>query len=84
MAAKPALPGRQRRASRLAQYALVQVLIAIVCVFVLHQSLPQPPARYLVSEFNTNEGGTKRAVTLPHYTFDERSAALHRPVRLAE
>ena len=71
MAAKPALPGRQRRrprASRLAQYALVQVLIAIACVFVLHQSLPQPPAGYLVNAFNTKEGGTERGVTLPHYT----------------
>ena len=69
MAAKPALPGRQRRrprASRLAQYALVQVLIAIACVFVLHQSLPQPPAGYLVNAFNTKEGGTERGVTLPH------------------
>ena len=71
MAAKPALPGRQRRwlrASRLSQYVLVQVLIAIACVFVLHQSLPQPPARYLVNAFNTKEGGTERGVTLPHYT----------------
>jgi signal transduction histidine kinase len=59
---------RWLRASRLAQYVLVQALIAIVCVFVLHQSLPQPPSRYLLSEFSAKEGGTERAVTLPHYT----------------
>src|SRR5258708_20410798 len=38
------------------------------CIFVLHQTLPQPPSRYLVTEFNAKEGGTERAVTLPHYT----------------
>src|SRR5258708_6166156 len=68
IAAKPGFSSRRLRASRLTQYALVQVLIVIVCIFVLHQSLPQPPSRYLVTEFNAKEGGTERAVTLPHYT----------------
>ena len=68
IAAKPGFSSRRLRASRLTQYTLVQVLIVIVCIFVLHQSLPQPPSRYLVTEFNAKEGGTERAVTLPHYT----------------
>ena len=68
IAAKPGFSSRRLQASRLTQYALVQVLIVIVCIFVLHQSLPQPPSRYLVTEFNAKEGGTERAVTLPHYT----------------
>ncbi len=68
IAAKPGFSSRWLRASRLAQYVLVQVLIVIVCIFVLHRSLPQPPSRYLVTEFNAKEGGTERSVTLPHYT----------------
>jgi signal transduction histidine kinase len=71
VAAKPGLSGDQRwrlRASRLVQYALVQVLIVILCIFALHQSLPEPASDYLVTEFNAKEGGTVRSVTLPHYS----------------
>jgi signal transduction histidine kinase len=71
VAVKPAFSAHERRrlrASRLLQYVLVQLLIVVVCIVVLHQSLPQPPSGYLVTEFNAKEGGTERAVTLPHYT----------------
>jgi hypothetical protein len=66
---------------------VVQLLIAISCVFVLHHSLPQPPARYLVEAFNTNEGGTERAVTLPHYTssrFSMNDPPLYERLRLVQ
>jgi hypothetical protein len=56
------------RASRLVQYALVQALIVIVCIFVLRESPPEPSARYLVTEFSLKEGGAERPVTLPHFT----------------
>ena len=69
--AKPGAAGEQRRrlqASRLVQYGLLQLLIVIVCVFVLHESLPDPPSRYRVNEFSLAEAGTTRAVTLPNFT----------------
>jgi hypothetical protein len=63
------IPERRRlRVARFAQYILIQALIAVACIFALRQSLPEPPARYLVSEFSAKEGGSERAVTLPHYT----------------
>jgi signal transduction histidine kinase len=71
VAAKPDFSDRQRRrlrVSRLLQYALLQALIAVASIFALHQSLPEPPSRYLVSEFNSKQGATELAVTLPHYT----------------
>ena len=61
--AKPAGSGslsRGLRASRLLQYAVLQLLIAVVCFFALRQSLPAPPSRYLATEFNAKEGGTER------------------------
>ncbi len=70
-AAKPGAAGQQRRrlqVSRLVQYGLLQLLIVIVCVFVLHESLPDPPSRYRVTEFSLTEGGIARAVTLPNFT----------------
>jgi signal transduction histidine kinase len=70
-AANSALPGRrrhQRQASRVIQYLLLQALIAALCVLALRQSLPAPPAEYLITEFRMTEGGTERAVTLPHFT----------------
>jgi signal transduction histidine kinase len=71
--AKPGFPGRERRrlrlrASRLAQYLLVQLLIVAACIFALRRSLPEPPSSYLVSGFSLKEGGAERSVTLPHYT----------------
>ena len=70
-AANAILPGRrrrQRKVSRVIQYLLLQALIAALCVLALRQSLPEPPAKYLITEFRMTEGGTERAVTLPHFT----------------
>jgi hypothetical protein len=75
--AQPVSSGRLSRglrASRLLQYAALQLLIAIVCIFALRQSLPEPPSRYLVTEFNLKEGTTERSVTLPHYGSSRSSA----------
>ena len=71
VAAKPAPFSRRRRRlklSRLVQYVLLQALIAIVCIFALRQSLPEPPSNYLVTEFSLKENGAERSVTLPHLT----------------
>ena len=71
VAANSILPGRrrrQRKTSRIIQYLLLQALIAALCVLALRQSLPAPPAEYLITEFRMTEGGTERAVTLPHFT----------------
>ena len=71
VAANAILPGRRRRqqqATRVIQYLLLQALIAVLCVLALRQSLPAPPAQYLTTEFRMTEGGTERAVTLPHFT----------------
>ena len=65
------LPGRRRRqkqVSRVIQYVLLQALIAALCVLGLRQSLPEPPAEYRITEFKVTEGGTTRAVMLPHFT----------------
>ncbi|MEH2523553.1 MULTISPECIES: sensor histidine kinase [unclassified Bradyrhizobium] len=65
------LPVRERRrlqTSRLVQYLLLQALIVAACIFALRQSLPQPPAEYLVATFGLSERGAERAVTLPHFS----------------
>ena len=65
------LPGRERRrlqTSRLAQYLLLQAMIAGACVLALLQSLPGPPAEYQVKAFNLTEAGVERAVTLPYFS----------------
>ena len=64
----PAHHRRRRWASRLIPYLLLQALIAALCVLALRQSLPAPPAEYLIAEFRMTEGGTERMVTLPHLT----------------
>jgi signal transduction histidine kinase len=69
--APPDLPGRVRRrvqTSRLIQYLLLQALIAVACIFALRQSLPEPPAEYLVATFGLSERGAERPVTLPHFS----------------
>jgi hypothetical protein len=71
VAAKPDFADRRRwrlRAYRLVQYALVQALIVIVCIFVLRERPPEPAPRYLNTEFSLKEGGAERPVTLPHFT----------------
>ena len=69
--AQPELPGRERRrlqTSRLVQYLLLQALIAAACIFALRQSLPEPPAEYLVATFRLSERGVERPVTLPYFS----------------
>jgi len=67
-AAKPLLwQGRRLQASRLVQYVLLQAAIAAACILMLRQPLPEPPSRYLVTEFSLNERGTVQSVTLPHF-----------------
>jgi signal transduction histidine kinase len=56
------------RASLLVQYFLLQALIALICVLVLREPPPEPPSRYLVTEFTLKENGAERSVTLPHFT----------------
>jgi signal transduction histidine kinase len=71
VAAKPASSGRQHRglrASRFLQYAALQVLIVIGCIFVLRQLPPEPSSQYLVTAFSLKENGTERPVTLPHFS----------------
>ena len=69
--AQPELPGRERRrlpTSRLVQYLLLQGLIAAACICALRQSLPEPPAEYLVATFGLSERGVERPVTLPYFS----------------
>ena len=69
--APPVMPGRERRrlqTSRLVQYLLLQALIAAACIFALRQSLPEPPAEYLVATFGLSERGVERPVTLPYFS----------------
>jgi len=69
--AQPEPTGRERQrllASRLLQYLLLQLLIAAACILALRQSLPEPPAQYLVTAFNLTEGGVARPVRLPYFS----------------
>ncbi|MGH6741617.1 MAG: sensor histidine kinase, partial [Bradyrhizobium sp.] len=69
--AKPAgapSPLRARNTgSRLVQYLLLQALIAILCIFVLRQPLPEPPSNYLVASFDLSDRGATRSATLPDF-----------------
>jgi hypothetical protein len=72
IAAKPVFSGAQAWrsrswASRFFQYALLQALIVILCIFALRQPLAEPPSGYLVSAFNLNDRGAERSVTLPDF-----------------
>jgi len=53
---------------RTVRYAVLQILIAVACVFVLRQPPPAPPTGYALTEFSLNENGATHAVTLPHFT----------------
>ena len=64
---------RQRRFARLLQYALLQALILAGCIFVLRLLPPAGPANHAVTEFNLQEEGTSRPVTLPHFTASRHS-----------
>ncbi len=63
--------GRRRwpkRATLLVQYLLLQPLIVILCLVVLRIPPPEPPSRYLVTDFSLRENGVEQSVTLPHFT----------------
>jgi signal transduction histidine kinase len=70
-AAKPASgaqPSRSRNiASRLAQYVLLQALIAALCILALRHPLSEPPSRYLAATFTLLDRGASRSVTLPAF-----------------
>ncbi|MDP3689795.1 ATP-binding protein [Bradyrhizobium sp.] len=56
-----------RRATLLIQYLLLQPLIIVLCLVVLRIPSPEPPSRYLVTDFSLRENGVERSVTLPHF-----------------
>ena len=64
--AAPALRGR-RTASRLVQYILLQVVIAVLCIGLLRLPLPKPPDQLEVGGFSVNDRGETRAATLPDF-----------------
>ena len=69
--AQPKWLGRARRrlrTVRLAQYLLLQALIAVACILALRQSLPEPPAEYLVATLGLSEHGVERPLTLPYFS----------------
>jgi signal transduction histidine kinase len=59
---------RRLRTVRLVQYLLLQALIAVACILALQQSLPEPPAEYLVATLGLSEHGVERPVTLPYFS----------------
>jgi signal transduction histidine kinase len=59
---------RRLRTLRLFQYLLLQALIAVVCILALRQSLPEPPAEYLVATLGLSGHGVERPVTLPYFS----------------
>jgi signal transduction histidine kinase len=68
---KPAGVARVSRsrkfASRLAEYVLLQVVIAALCILALRHPLPEPPSRYLAGAFTLQDRGATRSVTLPAF-----------------
>ncbi len=69
--AQPNWLGRARRrlrTVRLAQYLLLQALIAVACILALRQPLPAPPAEYLVAALGLSEHGIEHPVTLPYFS----------------
>lgn len=52
---------------RVGGYALIQALIAGLCILLLGQSPPEPPARHRLTEAVLTEAGGERAVSLPHH-----------------
>ena len=57
-----------KRATLLLQYLLLQPFIIVLCLVVLRIPPPEPPARYLVTDFSFRENGVEQPVTLPHFT----------------
>ncbi|MDB5584686.1 MAG: histidine kinase [Bradyrhizobium sp.] len=63
--------GRRRwpkRVTLLLQYLLLQPFIIVLCLVVLRIPPPEPPSRYLVTDFSLRENGVEQPVTLPHFT----------------
>ena len=54
-------------AARLAQYVLLQAVIAALCILALRHPLHEPPSRYLAAAFTLQDRGATRAVTLPAF-----------------
>lgn len=54
-------------AYRIGGYLLIEALIALACILLLRQSLPEPPARYRLTEAMLVDAGGERAVSLPHH-----------------
>lgn len=52
---------------RVSGYVLVQLLIAFVCVLLLRQSPPEPPARHRLTGAVLVDAAGERAVGLPHH-----------------
>ncbi len=50
------------------QYLLLQPFIIVLCLVVLRIPPPEPPSRYLVTDFSLRENGVEQSVTLPHFT----------------
>jgi signal transduction histidine kinase len=69
--AKPAIGtpvSRSRKFGfRLAQYFLLQAVIAALCILALRHPLPEPPSRYLVRDVTLNDRGASRTITLPAF-----------------
>ncbi|HLG79519.1 MAG TPA: ATP-binding protein [Bradyrhizobium sp.] len=53
--------------SRIAQYVLLQIIIAALCILALRHPLPEPPARYLLTVFTLHDRGATREVMLPAF-----------------
>ena len=64
----PAPASRARNtAARLAQYILLQAVIAAMLIFLLQRKLPEPPAGMQVASFSLTDRGATRPVTLPAF-----------------
>jgi signal transduction histidine kinase len=52
---------------RLAQYVLLQAVIAALCILALRHPLPEPPSRYLARDITLLDRGASRTITLPAF-----------------
>ena len=61
------VPRSRTFASRLAQYLLLQAVVAALCILALRHPLPEPPSRYVVDRLTLADHGASRTVTLPAF-----------------
>lgn len=54
-------------ASRLAQYLLLQAVIALLCILTLRYPLPEPPSAYCIPTFTLDDRGTTRVAAPPDF-----------------